>query len=157
RQPAGSPKIQGKNSHASPSPLVHDGKLYVHFGHQGTACLDLNGNVLWTNRELRYPPVHGNGGSPVWIDGLLIFSCDGASEPFVGALDATTGKIKWKKDRTWESVKPFAFCTPAIIEANGNKQVVLPGAGGVAAYDPKTGDELWKATYSGYSVIPRPA
>jgi outer membrane protein assembly factor BamB len=35
--------VHSKNSHASPTPLVRDGRLYVHFGHQGTACLDLDG------------------------------------------------------------------------------------------------------------------
>jgi outer membrane protein assembly factor BamB len=156
RQPSNSPKIQGKNSHASPTPLVYGGKIYVHFGHQGTACLDLNGKILWSNRDLKYAPVHGNGGSPALIDGLLIFSCDGGSDPFVAALDAETGALKWRRERTWTYPKSFAFCTPTLVESGGVKQVVLPGAGGVAAYDPKTGDEIWKATFEGYSVVPRP-
>jgi len=150
------PAIQAKNSHASPSPIVHDGKVYVHFGHQGTACLTTEGKCLWRNRDLNYPPVHGNGGSPVLIDGVLIFSCDGASDPFVVALDADTGQLKWKKARTWDFFKRFSFCTPLVIDVNGAKQVVLPGSGGVAAYDPKSGAEIWKASYDGYSVVPRP-
>lgn len=150
------PRIQGKNSHASPTPIVRDGKVYVHFGHQGTACLTSDGAVVWKNRELKYAPVHGNGGSPLLLDGLLILSCDGAIDPFVAALDAATGKIKWRMKRTWDFYKKFAFCTPTAIEANGATQVVLPGAGGVAAYDPKNGAELWKVYYDGYSVIPRP-
>src|SRR6516165_838483 len=62
------PAIHGKNSHASPSPLVHDQRLYVHFGHQGTACLALTGKVLWKNTHYRYQPVHGNGGTPALVD-----------------------------------------------------------------------------------------
>ncbi|MCE9525715.1 MAG: PQQ-binding-like beta-propeller repeat protein, partial [Planctomycetales bacterium] len=58
---ASAPKIHGKNSHASPTPLVESGKVYCHFGHQGTACLDLDGKILWTSKEAAYPPVHGNG------------------------------------------------------------------------------------------------
>src|SRR6516165_6827207 len=60
------PNIQSKNSHASPTPIV-DAKakrLYVHFGHMGSACLDLDGKVQWTQTDLPYAPVHGNGGSP---------------------------------------------------------------------------------------------
>src|SRR5256885_11368078 len=34
--PAG--RIHTKNSHASPTPLIEGDRLYVHFGHQGTAC-----------------------------------------------------------------------------------------------------------------------
>jgi outer membrane protein assembly factor BamB len=72
---AKAPRIHGKNGHASPTPLFHDGRLYVHFGHQGTACLDPDGKVLWRNRELTYEPVHGNGGSPIVVDDLLLFNC----------------------------------------------------------------------------------
>ena len=57
------PRIHDKNSHASPTPLIADERIYVHFGHQGTACLDLTGKVLWRNDTLAYPPVHGSGGS----------------------------------------------------------------------------------------------
>ncbi len=154
--PSFSPRVHSKNSHASPSPIVRDGKIYVHFGHQGTACLDSNGEVTWRNRDLRYQPVHGNGGSPALVGDRLIFSCDGGSDPFVVALNATNGKLLWKKPRSWDSTKKFAFATPLAIEVNGKTQVVLPGAGGVAAYDPITGSEIWKATFDGYSVIPRP-
>src|SRR5579885_2316726 len=66
-------RIHSKNSHASPTPLTDGERLYVHFGHQGTACLDLEGKVLWTNRTLTYSPVHGNGGSPILVDDLLVF------------------------------------------------------------------------------------
>ena len=150
------PGIHGKNSHASPTPLVDGGKLFVHFGHQGTACLDLDGNILWKTQELAFPPVHGNGNSPVLVDGLLIFSCDGASSPFVAALDAATGDVKWKFARESESVKKFAFATCEVITVGGKKQVISPGAGVVNALDPKTGKEIWHVTYDGYSVIPRP-
>src|SRR6266550_4171284 len=40
KQGPNAPRIHGKNSHASPTPIVAGQRLYVHFGHQGTACLD---------------------------------------------------------------------------------------------------------------------
>ena len=52
-----------QNSHASPTPLTDGKHLFVHFGHQGTACLDLNGTIVWKSTEHRHP-VHGNGGTP---------------------------------------------------------------------------------------------
>src|SRR5262245_43867108 len=78
--------IHSKNSHASPTPLIDGDRAYVHFGHLGTACLDLEGKIRWRNGELRYPPVHGSGGSPILAGQALIFSCDGASDPFIVAL-----------------------------------------------------------------------
>src|SRR6185436_16419849 len=61
--------IHSKNGHASPTPLIAEGRMYVHFGHQGTACLDLTGKKLWESRSFFYQPRHGNGGSPVLADG----------------------------------------------------------------------------------------
>jgi outer membrane protein assembly factor BamB len=151
------PKIHSKNSHASPTPLVEDGRVYVHFGHQGTACLDLAGNIIWKDASHNYPPVHGNGGSPVLVDGLLIFSCDGADDPYVVALDAKTGEEKWRFTRTSDAESKFSFSTPTVIEVRGEKQLVTPGSGVVNALDPATGREIWQVRYgNGYSVIPKP-
>jgi outer membrane protein assembly factor BamB len=150
------PPIQSKNSHASPTPLVHDGKLYVHFGHQGTACLDVTGKVLWRNTELKYKPVHGNGGTPVVTGDKLIFSCDGGDEAYVVALDRNTGKVKWKTPRDVTVPKMFSFSTPLVVAVDGKEQVISPGSGAVMAYDPATGREIWRVSYRGYSVIPRP-
>jgi len=55
--------------------------------------------------------------------------------------------------RSLDHFKRFSFCTPLAIEVKGTTQVVLPASGGVAAYDPKTGAEIWKVEYDGYSVI----
>jgi outer membrane protein assembly factor BamB len=152
----GSPRIHGKNSHASPTPLLDGRRLYVHFGHQGTACLDLAGKVLWRNTGLRYAPVHGSGGSPILVDDLLVFSCDGGDQAFVVALDRDTGKVRWKTDRSVDAGRKFSFSTPLVITVKGQKQVVSPGSDAVCAYDPGTGREIWRVRYDGYSVIPRP-
>jgi outer membrane protein assembly factor BamB len=151
-----SPGIHSKNSHASPTPVTDGKRLYVHFGHQGTACLDLKGNIIWKNRDIHYPPVHGNGGTPILTRNALVFSCDGLDQPFVVALDRAKGTVLWKTDRNAESVKKFSFSTPLLITVNGKEQVISPGAGAVYAYEPATGQEIWKVTYEGYSVIPRP-
>ncbi|MGI9242514.1 MAG: PQQ-binding-like beta-propeller repeat protein [Verrucomicrobiales bacterium] len=151
------PGIHKKNSHASPTPVIEGGRIYVHFGHQGTACLDLDGEVLWKNRELVYAPVHGGGGSPVLADDKLIFTCDGKDQPFVAALSKQDGKLAWKFMRDTGAKKKFSFATPLVIDVDGNQQVIAPGSGGVSALDPKTGREIWFVDYGeGYSVIPRP-
>ncbi|MSU20882.1 MAG: serine/threonine protein kinase [Pedosphaera sp.] len=153
---AKAPQIHSKNSHASPTPIVEGDRLYVHFGHLGTACLDLNGKVLWRNTSLNYEPVHGNGGSPILVDDALIFSCEGAKDPFVVALDKNDGSVLWKVDRISDAAKKFSFSTPLLIMVNGHKQVISPGSNVVCAYDPKTGKEIWHVRYDGYSVVPRP-
>jgi outer membrane protein assembly factor BamB len=153
---ATAPGSHEKNSHASPTPLLDGQRLYVHFGHQGTACLDLAGKVLWRNPSLKYSPVHGNGGSPILVDGKLVFSCDGGDQQFVVALDRDNGRVVWKTARTGNPDKPFSFGTPLLITVNGQPQVVSPGSGAVWAYDPASGRELWRVRHEGYSIIPRP-
>jgi outer membrane protein assembly factor BamB len=153
---ATAPGIHGKNSHASPTPLVYGGRLYVHFGHQGTACLDLAGKVLWRNTSLGYAPVHGNGGSPILVGDALVFSGDGADKQFLAALDRNTGKVLWKTDRNNEADRKFSFSTPLLITVAGKQQIISPASGMVGAYDPRTGREIWRVRYEGYSVIPRP-
>ena len=148
--------IHSKNSHASPTPVTDGQRLYVHFGHQGTACLDLQGKLIWTNRDIHYQPVHGNGGTPILTERALVFSCDGSEQPFVIALDRDRGTELWKTDRNTESFKKFAFSTPLLISVGGKQQIISPGSGAVCAYDPATGREIWRVKYDGYSVIPRP-
>lgn len=149
--------IHKKNSLASPTPLLAGDRLYVHFGHHGTACLDLTGRIVWRNRDLGYEPVHGNGGSPVLAGDRLIFTADGARDPAVIALDKHTGRLAWKTPRHVTVKQPFSFATPLLIAVDGRPQVIAPGSGAVIAYDPQDGRELWRVRYgNGYSVIPRP-
>lgn len=150
------PKIHSKNSHASPSPIWNDGKLYVHFGHMGTACLDEQGKILWKIPGLYSKPVHGNGGSPILVDDMLIFSCDGTDAQKVVAIKTKDGTQVWSTDRKASPGKPFSFSTPALIEVDGKKMVISPASDMVGAYDPKTGKEIWRVKYKGYSVIPKP-
>lgn len=154
-----SPRIHPKNSHASPTPVVEEGMLYVHFGHMGTACLEAkNGSMLWSNQQLSYRPTHGNGGSPVIFEDKLIYSIDGQDKQAVVALDKGTGKVAWETPRKIEGLpKYFSFCTPLLIDVNGQEQVVSPGSGVVMGLDPKSGEEIWRCGYGkGYSVVPRP-
>jgi outer membrane protein assembly factor BamB len=150
-------RIHQKNGHASPTPLVQDNRIYVHFGHMGTACLHVSGRIVWQQNALKYVPIHGNGGSPILVGDRLFFSCDGGSDPFVVALNRDTGEVVWKTPRVTPAQKKFSFSTALFIEVGGVKQIISPGSGAVCAYDPQDGHELWRVRYGeGYSVIPRP-
>lgn len=153
----GKARIHSKNSHASPTPLTDGEYLYVHFGTNGTACLDLKGKVIWRNTKLRYKPAHGNGGSPALVGDSLVVNCDGSDVQFVASLNRRTGKIRWKKNRGLRPKKGFSFSTPLGIEVDGEQQVISSGSGGVISYDPHDGRQIWKVRYGdGYSVVPGP-
>ncbi len=153
---ANAPGIHKKNSHASPTPICRDERIYVHFGHQGTACVSTAGDIIWKNDGLDYPPVHGNGGSPIVVDDLLIFSCDGGEAGEVIALDTYTGNVRWRTPRDVEATKKFSFSTPLLINPDGRRQLIIPGSNVVQSLDPATGKEHWRVRYDGFSVVPRP-
>lgn len=150
-------QIHFKNSLASPTPVLSGDRLFVHFGHMGTAALDLKGNVVWRQTSLVFDPRHGNGGSPVLVDDLLVFNCDAFTDPFVVALDRATGEVRWRTPRFPTTHQQFSFSTPTVIDVGGQPQIISPGSGLVGAYDPRDGREIWRVHYDkGFSVVPRP-
>lgn len=155
-------KIAKVNSYASPTPVIEAGRVYVHFGTYGTACLDTQtGNVLWTRRDLNCDHHMGPGSSPILFGKLLIFHADGSDVQYVVALDKTTGKTVWKTDRSvdYSGVHRFcrkAFCTPTVIQFDGRLQMISPCSKAIMAYDPNSGEELWRIRHGGWSIVPRP-
>src|SRR5438445_159479 len=66
------------NGYASPSPTIEAGRVYIHFGSYGTACLDTKSfNVLWQRRDLPCRHYRGPSSSPILFDNLLILTLDG--------------------------------------------------------------------------------
>jgi hypothetical protein len=118
------------------------------------------GKVLWRNETLKVDYETGPGSSPVPYKDRIILPCDGADLQFVVALDAATGTVAWKTDRTAAAGRPAnerrAFSTPLLITVGKQDQIVIPGAQCVYSYDPDTGKELWRVTYKGFSNVPRP-
>jgi outer membrane protein assembly factor BamB len=153
---SGAVPMHKKNSHASPTPVIDGGDVFVHFGPHGTACVTLDGDAVWKT-TLDYQPVHGNGGSPALAGDVLVISCDGGDRQYVVGLDRKSGDIRWKTDRETKPKKGFSFATPLVLTASGIQQVVCPGSDAVFSYDPQTGQEIWRVDYpDGYSVTPRP-
>jgi len=155
------PTINEKNSYASPTSVIEPGRIYVHFGTLGTACLDSqSGRIVWTNRDLRLEHKEGPGSSPIVCRDFLIVNCDGMDVQYVVALDKKTGKIVWKTDRPGPlpENKDFrkAYATPLVIDLQGREQLVSTGAHQVLGYDPATGAQLWRVPYEGFSNVPRP-
>ena len=152
------PAIHAKNSHASPTPIIRDGAVFVHFGPLGMARLKLSdGAMQWTCFELDYPPLHGSGGSPILHGDKLVIVCDGSRDPFVAAIDTESGKVVWKTPRSVKARLTHSFVTPTVTQVAGEMQVLAPGPDHMAAYNLKTGVERWRVLAPGWSVVPQPA
>ena len=150
------------NSYASPTPAIEAGRVYVHFGSAGTACLDTaSGKLLWTRQDLPCDHHRGPGSSPVLYKDLLLVHFDGVDQQYLVALDKFTGKTVWKRSRdidyqTDNGDFKKAYATPAIVEVGGQAQLVSPGAMATFAYDPQTGRELWRVRHGGMNVAAPP-
>jgi outer membrane protein assembly factor BamB len=145
--------LNGKNSQASPTPILDDDRVYLHFGAHGTACITQFGEIVWKTRLDYDNGQHGPGGSPVIYDNLLIVSCDGQDVQYVAALDKLTGKVRWKKFREGYQ----AYTTPLVVRLPAGDQVISPGAFRAISYEPRTGKEIWQVRYGdGFSNVPRP-
>jgi outer membrane protein assembly factor BamB len=158
------------NCYATPSPLIEPGRVYVHFGSFGTACLDTTtGQVLWKRNDLPCRHYRGPASSLIAFENLLILTMDGVDVQYHVALDKKTGETVWKTNRSvaWndENVPGQmardgdlrkAHSTPLIVTAAGKPLMLSAGAKAAYGYDPRTGRELWRVQYDDWSTAPRP-
>jgi outer membrane protein assembly factor BamB len=157
-EPLGNPV----NSYASPTPAIEEGRVYITFGTYGTVCLDTtNGKRIWERHDLHCDHFRGPASSPILWGNLVILNFDGIDVQYVIALDKKTGDTVWKKDRNIDYKGAIGdlrkgYGTPSIITVKDKPQLVSPSAIATIAYDPKTGDELWKVYHAGMNTAAPP-
>jgi outer membrane protein assembly factor BamB len=137
------PRITPPNSHASSTPAVDDGRVYVHVSTIGIVAFDAaSGAEVWRHPlpKAAYLMDWGAASSPVVHEGRVFFCQDDDLSPFVVAVDAKTGKELWKTARP-DMLAGYAL--PVMCEANGRTDLVIAGSGKLKGYDPATGKELW--------------
>ena len=159
------------NCYATPSPVIEPGRVYVHFGSYGTACIDTETfQVVWQRADMPCRHYRGPASSPILFENLLILTFDGVDLQYLIALDKKTGRTVWKTNRSveWNDIdenssqmvregdRRKAHSTPLVITANGRIQMLSGGAKAAYAYDPRTGRELWRVQYQAWSAAPMP-
>ena len=156
-------KITEANTYATPTPVVRDGRVFVHFGTYGTACLDTkSGETLWTRRDLKcdHEANAGPASSPTIIGGNVVVHVDGRDVQYIIALDPASGKTVWKTPRSFDySAVPIhqrkAYGMPGVAPRGDGLQIISSVAQGVYSYD-MAGKELWRVRHKGWSIAPRP-
>ena len=150
------------NSYASCTPVIEEGRVYVHFGRYGTACIDTaTGKILWERRDLDCDHFRGPGSSPMIYGNLLVVNYDGVDVQYVVAFDKRTGKTVWKKDRnidygTTNGDRMKGYGTPVVFDIGGKPQLINPTAGATISYEPLSGKELWRVNHGGMNNSARP-
>ncbi|MCE9526023.1 MAG: PQQ-like beta-propeller repeat protein, partial [Planctomycetales bacterium] len=85
-----------RNSYASSTPCIEEGRVYVHFGAHGTACLDTKtGKPIWQRQDLKCDHFRGAASSPILWKDLLILTFDGFDFQYLTALNKETGATAW--------------------------------------------------------------
>ena len=149
------------NSYASPTPALEEGRVYVHFGTYGTACLDTKTmKPVWARDDLQCNHWRGAGSSPILFENMVILTFDGYDVQYLVALDKKTGKTIWKSDRshdfgTDDGDRKKGYSTPIIIDVGGKPQLITPASSAAVALDPHTGKPVWWIKYGGHSPAMR--
>lgn len=151
------------NTYATPTPCIEDGFVYMNFGTYGTACIDTkNGKVVWKRTDLNCDHVQGPGSSPILYKDLIILHFEGIDVQYLVALNKANGELVWKTDRPVNLYEPMApigrkaYITPIIVNVNGQDLLISNGSAVCIAYNPLTGEEIWRIVEGEDSTIAMP-
>jgi outer membrane protein assembly factor BamB len=142
-------------SFASNSPVTDGKRLYTFFGSRGAFCYDLNGKLLWKYEpgvQMRMRNAFGEGTAAVLDQDTLLLNFDHEGPSFLVALDAATGKPRWKVDRDEIS----NWSPPLVITHNGVRQAILSAPNKVRSYNMANGELIWECAGLGHNTIPAP-
>lgn len=139
------PELHEKHNLATPTPVADDERVYAWFGNGQIVALDLkSGQPAWTRHlGADYAPFDaqwGHGSSPVRYRDLVILLCDHRTSAYLLALDARTGRERWKVSRGSGRV---SHSTPVVIPTARGDELLVNSSARIDAYDPATGASLW--------------
>lgn len=142
------------------TPTYADGRVYA-LGPKGVlACLDArSGRIEWKKDLMKdFSGQAGNWGfaeSPLVSDGMVIVG-PGGKEAGIVALDAKTGRTKWKADDVKPGKAEYATAIKATL--HGKPQFIRFFEKTVYGVDAKNGDVLWQGEWprGRTAVIPTP-
>ena len=141
------------------SPLLAQGKLYLHSPVGRLYCLDAaNGALLWQRnlfecQMFRWTEKQGNACGPLAFGETILVSYTGRvgtnyTSPagttctVIASFDAATGKTRWVTKSPYESFRPMNTRL-GWAEINGQLTVLVPGGTGTVGIDPASGKIRW--------------
>lgn len=138
------------NPYCSASPATDGQRVVVSFGSAGVYAYDFAGRQLWRYDTGKIHHIWGNAASPVIHDGLVFVNCGPGERTFLVALNLTDGKEVWKvnipggkygeKPADWLG----SWATPMILKTATRDLVLAAWPEFLAAYDARTGQEVWR-------------
>jgi len=137
--------------------MATDGvRVYVIFATGDLAAFDLAGRRLW-HKSLGLPDsAYGYASSLEVFGGKVMVQYDqGQAEDNkskVMAFDGASGRLAWERTRPVGG----SWTSPIVAKVGSSHQLITVGNPWVIAYDPDSGEEVWKANVVGGDVAPSP-
>jgi outer membrane protein assembly factor BamB len=150
------------NPQCSSSPVTDGTRVIAWFGSAGLYAYDFDGKELWHRDLGRQRHIWGWGSSPILHGDRCILNFGPGERTFLIAVDKRTGKTLWQTDEPGgdsgekkagqeKALWIGSWSTPIVIESTGREELVLSWPKRVAAFEPRTGKELW--TCSGLNAL----
>ncbi len=144
-----------KQNMSSPSPVTDGEHVWVMTGTGILKAFDFEGNEIWM-RDIqadygKFGLNWGYASSPLLYEGALfvqvLHGMKTDDPSYMLRIDSTTGATVWRVERPTAAIResPDAYTTPALLQYEGNTEIVIAGGDVVTGHDPQTGQELWRA------------
>jgi outer membrane protein assembly factor BamB len=132
-----------RNTEATPTPVVAEGRVMAYFGGGELVCCGLDGRLAWVRRDLPFGGLYGAASSPVAADGIVVVQCDRSQRGAkVWGLDIRTGETRWCADLPDEKNPYGNHRTPAILPWQDRRAALVWRFNELVALDLKTGARL---------------
>ncbi len=142
------------------TPAIVDGRAYVQSSTGIVAACDLaDGKIVWsvdllelakiTQTEAESAVTWGRSGSPLVVDGLVVFPFGGKSGESPASLiafDCKEGTEKWRA-----GTDQISYASPSLMRLHGEEQIVIVNESSVSGHNPESGTELWQFDWPGQS------
>lgn len=135
------------------TPTWHAGKLYCLLPAGDLLCLTADtGRILWKvnifdisgapRQEQKTIYYWGMSASPLIEGDLVILQPGGSANNSVIAVHKDTGKLVWSA-----GTDPPGYASPIVIEAENQRQIIVPTGQSILSLNPKEGSLLWRVVW----------
>lgn len=138
------PEFNASYTGSRGAPAVAGDKIYQESGNGVLYCMAAgDGSIIWSKNLFK----DFDGGNITWgvnetpvVDGDIIYATPGGKNNNVVALNRHSGDLIWSSKGKGER---SAYCSPLLIEHNGQKILITHTASHLIGLDALNGDLLW--------------
>jgi outer membrane protein assembly factor BamB len=130
-------------SRAAPTPVGDSSGVVAYWEEGLVIAADHAGQVQWKlDLVQQYGAIDSQFGTSSSLrihDGRVIVWVERATDPYVLAVDRSSGEVIWKA----AGLGTTSWSSPTLLPVGGTVHLVLSGDGKIAGLDPTTGQQLW--------------